>query len=95
MYSSNNIKEADPSELKFKKFPPVFLLVGTDEVLIDDSKNFYTFIKPIQKDSKLKEYDGQKHVWLFSHIDSIKSREAINDIKEFIQDDVNNHITRF
>lgn len=31
MYSSNNIKEADPSELRFKKFPPVFLLVGTDE----------------------------------------------------------------
>ncbi|MFL9846046.1 alpha/beta hydrolase fold domain-containing protein [Flavobacterium rhizosphaerae] len=84
MYSSNSIKEADPSELKFKKFPPVFLLVGTDEVLNDDSKNFYAFIKPIQKNSKLKEYDGQKHVWLFSHIDSVKSRESLNDIKEFI-----------
>ena len=84
MYSSNNIKEADPSELKFKKFPPVLLLVGTDEVLNDDSKNFYAFIKRIQKNSKLKEYDGQKHVWLFSHIDSNKSVEAIEDMKDFI-----------
>ncbi|MCX2682060.1 alpha/beta hydrolase fold domain-containing protein [Galbibacter sp. EGI 63066] len=84
MYSSNNIKEADPSELKFKKFPPVFLLVGTDEVLNDDARNFYTYITPIQKISKFKEYDGQKHVWLFSHIDSKASIEAMEDIKEFI-----------
>ncbi len=84
MYSSNNIQEADPSELKFKKFPPVFLLVGTDEVLNDDAKNFYAYIHPIQKKSKFKEYDGQKHVWPFAHIDSKESMEAIKDIKQFI-----------
>ncbi|MDC6390616.1 alpha/beta hydrolase [Maribacter sp. PR1] len=84
MYSSNNIKSADPSELKFKKFPPVFLLVGTDEVLNDDARNFYAYIDPIQEKSEFKEYDGQKHVWLFSHIDSKESVEAIKDIKQFI-----------
>ena len=84
MYSSNKIKEADPSELKFKNFPPVLLLVGTDEVLNDDSKNFYAYIKPIQAKATLKEFEGQKHVWLFSHIDSKASIEAIKDIKEFI-----------
>lgn len=84
MYASNNIKEADPSELKFKKFPPVFLLVGTDEVLNDDTKNFYNYIKPIQSKAKMKEFEGQKHVWLFSHIDSEASIEAMKDIKEFI-----------
>ena len=84
MYSSNRIKEADPSELKFEKFPPVFLLVGTDEVLNDDSRNFYSYINPIQNESKIKENDGQKHVWLFSHIDSKESLEAIKDIKQFI-----------
>ena len=84
MYASNKIKEADPGELKFKKFPPVFLLVGTDEVLNDDSKNFYAYIKPIQANAKLKEFAGQKHVWLFSNIDSPASVEALNDIKVFI-----------
>lgn len=85
MYSSNKIKAADPSEITFKKFPPVLLLVGTDEVLNDDSKNFYAYIKPIQPKAKLKEFAGQKHVWLFSHIDSPASIEAMNDIKTFIK----------
>ncbi|KQT27635.1 hypothetical protein ASG22_20300 [Chryseobacterium sp. Leaf405] len=84
MYASGKLKEANPAEIKFKKFPPVFLLVGTDEVLNDDSKNFYSYIIPIQKKAKLKEFEGQKHVWLFSHIDSKESVEAIKDIKEFI-----------
>tara|TARA_R110002012_G_scaffold301797_3_gene502389 strand:+ start:2200 stop:2412 length:213 start_codon:yes stop_codon:yes gene_type:complete len=66
------------------KFPPVFLLVGTDEVLNDDSRNFYSYINPIQNESKIKENDGQKHVWLFSHIDSKESLEAIKYIKQFI-----------
>ncbi|MCF0075558.1 alpha/beta hydrolase [Dyadobacter sp. CY261] len=84
LYASNDLKKADPSELKFKKFPPVFLLVGTDEVLNDDSKNFYKVIKPIQKTTKLKEYNGQKHVWLFSDIHSNESIAAINDIQQFL-----------
>lgn len=84
LYAPNNLEKADPSELKFKQFPPVFLLAGTDEVLNDDAKNFYNVIKPIQKKAKLKEYNGQKHVWLVSHIDSKESVEAMNDIKEFI-----------
>ena len=85
MYASNKIKAADPSEIKFKKFPPVLLVVGTDEVLNDDSKNFYAYIKPIQAKAKLKEFAGQKHVWVFSHIDSPASIEAMNDIKDFIK----------
>lgn len=84
MYASNNILQADPSEIKFKEFPPVFLLVGTDEVLNDDSKNFYRYINPIQPLAKLKEFEGQKHVWVFSHIDTPASVEAIGDIKAFI-----------
>ena len=84
LYAPDKIKEANPAELKFKKFPPVFLLVGTDEVLNDDAKRFYAVIKPIQQQSKLKEFSGQKHVWLFSHIDAEASIAAISDIKAFI-----------
>jgi len=78
------LQQADPSEIKFKKFPPILLLVGTDEVLNDDAKNFYAYIKPIQQNAQLKEFEGQKHVWLFSHIDSEASIEAVGDINEFI-----------
>jgi epsilon-lactone hydrolase len=85
MYAGNKMKVADPSEIKFRNFPPVILLVGTDEVLNDDTKNFYSYIKPIQPKAKMKEFEGQKHVWLFSHIDSPESVEAVNNIKEFIK----------
>jgi monoterpene epsilon-lactone hydrolase len=84
-YNPTNNKAADPSELKFKTFPPVLLLVGTDEVLNDDSKNFYNYIKPIQKQARLKEFPGQKHVWLVSDIHSKASVEAVDDLKTFIK----------
>lgn len=83
-YANGKMKEADPSEIRFRRFPPVLILVGTDEVLNDDAKHFYTFIKPIQRKSELKEFDRQKHVWIFSHIGSKASVEALADIKNFI-----------
>jgi monoterpene epsilon-lactone hydrolase len=84
LYAPDNLQKADPSEFKFRKFPPVTLLVGTDEVLNDDSRNFYAAIKPVQKNAKFKEYPGEKHVWLVSDIHSKGSVEAINDIKRFL-----------
>ena len=84
LYNPRNLKAADPSELKFKTFPPVLLLVGTDEVLNDDSKNFYTSVKPISSQTRLKEFAGQKHVWLVSDINTSASVEAMKDIKEFV-----------
>jgi len=83
-YAGNNMKAADPSERKFNKFPPVLLLVGSDEVLNDDARKFYSYIKPIQKNSRFEEYQGQKHVWLFSNIDSKPSIEAMTDIHTFL-----------
>lgn len=84
-YAGNRLKKADPSEIKFTKFPPVLLLVGTDEILNDDAKNFYAYIKPIQPAARLKGFEGQKHVWIFSDIHSKPSIEAVNDIKAYIK----------
>jgi acetyl esterase/lipase len=84
-YAGSHLKEADPSEIKFKNFPPVLLLVGTDEILNDDAKNFYAYIKPIQPAAQLKEFEGQKHVWMFSDINAKPSMEAVKDIKAFIR----------
>lgn len=84
-YAGKHLKEADPSEIRFREFPPVLLLVGTDEILNDDAKNFYAYIKPIQPAARLKEFEGQKHVWIFTNINAKPSIEAINDMKDFIK----------
>lgn len=83
-YAPNGIEEADPSELTFTEFPPVLLMVGTDEVLIDDAKNFYAYIKPVQRKARLKVYAGQKHVWPVSDIHSQESAAALDDIRDFV-----------
>lgn len=85
LYAGNHIKEADQSEIKFRQFPPVLLLVGTDEILNDDARNFYAYIKPIQPAARFKEFEGQKHVWIFSDINARQSVEAVNDISAFIR----------
>lgn len=84
-YASKNIHEADPSQMKFKSFPPTFLLVGSNEILFDDTENFYSAIKVLQPKIKMKEYEDQNHVWLLSNIHSNESKAALQDIREFIE----------
>lgn len=83
-YMGNNNNGADPSELLFSTFPPTFLLVGTSEILYEDSKNFYDYIKTVQDKVTFKEYQNQTHVWLLTDIDSIVSKETLEDISEFV-----------
>lgn len=83
-YYTGTNKNADPNELVFKNFPPVFILVGSNEILFDDAKNFYDYIKTVQTDTKFKEYENQTHVWLLTDIGSEKSKETLNDIAMFI-----------
>ncbi len=81
-YYSN--ETADPNELVFEKFPSAFILVGSNEILFDDAKNFYDYIETIQTNTKFKEYENQTHVWLLTSISNEKSQEALNDIAKFI-----------
>ena len=82
--ADNNWNEADPSQLNFNSFPPLFILVGSHEILFDDSKLFYSKIKPSQPNTKIKEYLNQNHVWLLADIKSESSKNALADINEFI-----------
>lgn len=83
-YAGSDWDEADPSQLSFNSFPPLFILVGSNEILFDDSKYFYEKIKPLQPNTKMKEYKDQCHVWLLTDIKSKASKNALTDIKEFI-----------
>lgn len=82
-YVGNNWQEADPSWLSFTKFPPLLIVVGSDEILFDDSRLFYNKIKKVQANTRMKEYKGKSHVWLLTDISSDGSKEALKVIKEF------------
>src|SRR5690606_16548109 len=83
-YMGNYGRLADPSELSFSSFPPTFLLVGTNEILYADAKNFYDSIKPIQDNITFKAYQNQTHVWLLTDIGSAVSKETLQDISDFV-----------
>lgn len=82
-YAGNN-KDTDPNELDFEKFPPTFIVVGSNEILFDDAKNFYDYIKTVQPDTEFKEYENQAHVWLLTNIEGEKSKEVLSDIVKFV-----------
>lgn len=97
-YAADNWNEANPGQLNFNRFPPLFILVGSNEILFDDSVTFYEKIKPVQPDTRMKEYKGQNHVWLLADIKSKASKSALADIKNFITKkqtaDVSGHLER-
>jgi Esterase/lipase len=85
-YMGNKWQAADPSRLTFTTFPPLLILVGSNEILFDDSRLFYDKIKKVQPNSTLKEYAGKSHVWLLTDISSEESKDALNVVKKFLQD---------
>jgi epsilon-lactone hydrolase len=87
--ANNNWRDADPSQFSLNSFPPLFILVGSNEILFDDSKLFYEKIKPLRSDTKIKEYINQNHVWLLADIKSEGSKNALTDINEFISESTN------
>lgn len=79
-----SVVKASPIELMFGIFPSTLILVGSTEVLLDDSKAVYTKILDTQPNVKLSIYGNQKHVWLFEDIHTKPSKMAMNEIREFI-----------
>jgi monoterpene epsilon-lactone hydrolase len=74
-----------PEFIEFNQFPPVLLMVGTNEILIDDSKNFYNYIKAIQPKAKLIIYENQAHVWPLANIQSEASQNTLTEINDFFK----------
>lgn len=83
-YYSQSNRQADPNELLFENFSPTLILVGTNEILFDDAKNFYDYIRTVQTNTKFKEYENQTHVWLLTNISGEKSKETLHDIAQFV-----------
>ena len=83
-YAANNWNEADPGQFTFNSFPPLLILVGSNEILFDDSKLFYEKIKLLQPDTQMKEYENQVHGWPLIDIKSDAAKDALTSIEKFI-----------
>jgi len=83
-YVANNWSEADSGQFTFNSFPPLLILVGSNEILFDDSKLFYEKIKPLQPDTQMKEYENQVHGWPLIDIKSNAAEDALITIERFI-----------
>jgi acetyl esterase/lipase len=79
------LEVSSPKKASLTQFPPVLIMVGTNEILLDDSKHFYNDVKAIQGRSRLSIYDDQPHVWLKKDIHKEASRRALAEIADFIR----------
>ena len=83
-YVANNWNNADPGQFTFNSFPPLLILVGSNEILLDDSKLFYEKIKLLQPDTQMKVYENQVHGWPLMDIKSDASKDALTSVEKFI-----------
>jgi epsilon-lactone hydrolase len=87
LYIGNqDLSNVNPIESMVEKFPPSLILVGSEEILLDDSKSIYNKIVQTQAKVKLSIYEKQSHVWLLDDIHSGQSQKAIMEIKAFIRE---------
>lgn len=84
MYGGNKLSEANPIDNMDGKYPPTLILVGSGEILLDDSKAIYNKIASHQQKVKLSIYNNQHHVWMLEDVHKEESKRAIKEIKEFI-----------
>jgi monoterpene epsilon-lactone hydrolase len=83
-YVGDHWNEADTGQFTFNSFPPLLILVGSNEILFDDSKLFYEKIKRLQPDTQMKEYENQVHGWPLIDIKSNAAKDALTSIEKFI-----------
>ena len=79
-----SLETSSPEYINLNQFPPVLIMVGTNEILLDDSKNFYLNIKDKQTNSKLSIYKNQVHVWPLANVHSEASQKALKEIETFL-----------
>jgi acetyl esterase/lipase len=66
-----------------KGFPPVYIQVGTNEILYDDSYSLYTQLLKDNVFAKLDVFQGMWHVFQMSPIKA--SREAMEKVTQFVR----------
>jgi monoterpene epsilon-lactone hydrolase len=89
LYTGNqNLSDINPTVNLPDKFPPTLILIGSDEILLDDSKFIYNKAISTQAKTKLSIYEKQSPVWLLENINTEQSQKAIREIKTFIEESI-------
>ena len=83
--NGGDLNEANPIENMKGPFPPTLILVGSDEILLDDSRAVYNKIADKQPKVKLSIYDKQPHVWILEDISTTEAKNTLREISEFIK----------
>ena len=65
-------------------FPPMLILVGSNEVLFDDAQIAHQQIVKYQPISRLSVYQDQTHVWPMDNIKSKATQNAFDEINRFL-----------
>lgn len=82
----HDLFNVNPKENLPENFPPTLILVGSDEILLDDSKFIFNKILRTKTKTRLSIYEKQSHVWLLENINTKQSQTAIKEICTFIKD---------
>jgi phosphinothricin tripeptide acetyl hydrolase len=77
---------ASPLFADLKGLPPLLIHVGSEEVLLDDSRILHSRAKHAGVDSELKVADRMIHVWHMFHAMLPEGAAAIREIADFTTD---------
>lgn len=83
-YAQGQLNAASAAQLTFTTFPPVLILTGSREVLYDDSRHFYEYIRTVAPFADMITFDGQTHVWPLTSIQSPATISTLEKISAFM-----------
>ena len=69
--------------------PPLFIQVGTDEILLDDSLKLAEKAKKAGVDVNIKVWKGMFHIWHMMEKFMPEAKQAMNELCSFIQNRLN------
>ena len=80
---------ASPIYADLHGLPPLLILVGDHEVLLDDSTTLAAHVQATGGEATLRIFDELHHIWPLFAPDTDEGREAIGLISEFVHRQVN------
>jgi len=75
---------ASPLFGSVEHFPPVLIQVGSDEILLDDSRRFALAVVNVRGTVRLEVYEGMHHVFQLNVEQLISARKALDSAGEFL-----------
>jgi len=77
---------ASPLYASLRELPPLFIQVGSDEILLSDATRLAEQAQAAGVDVTLEVWEGMQHEWHFAANILPEARRAIDRIGEFIKD---------